>query len=479
MYSTFSQARVVVIGDAMLDRYWQGDTTRISPEAPVPIVHIDAQEARLGGAANVAVNVQALGARAFLITAVGEDEAGKQLTAILKEKQVTPLFLPSADDIQTTVKLRVLGRHQQLIRLDFEHNRQWPAEPVLAALASVICKEDVVILSDYAKGVLYEPQKIIAFARARCAKVLIDPKNPDCSVYQGAYAMTPNLREFEAMVGPCEGIDAIAEKGKALMAQLGLHALLVTQGAQGMTVLIEGESPWHIASQAKEVFDITGAGDTVVAVLGAALGSGMSLQESARLANIAAGMTVGKLGTASITPKALWEACHLSVKSPPVKKLSLSLLLSEVARRKALGEKIVMTNGCFDILHAGHISYLEEARRLGDCLIVAVNTDESVRTLKGKTRPIHRLAHRLAVLEALACVDYIISFSEETPEALIQALSPQVLVKGGDYAVSAIAGSAHVLSQGGEVKILPLVPGCSTTQIVEKIRSIAKEEVSG
>jgi D-beta-D-heptose 7-phosphate kinase / D-beta-D-heptose 1-phosphate adenosyltransferase len=453
----------------MLDRYWHGDTSRISPEAPVPVVKIEESEERVGGAANVAVNVSALGVSTTLISVIGKDEVGATLIHMLEEKGVKTDIIQS-NTIKTTLKLRVLGRHQQLIRLDFEDKQSWPAAALLTNLSKIIEKVDVLILSDYAKGVITEPQALIAFAKQRGIKVLVDPKNADLSVYRGATILTPNLGEFEATVGRCESQTDIENKGLALLDQLALEALLVTRGSQGMTLLQKNHAPVHIPAQAREVFDITGAGDTVIAVLGAALAAGSTMLEASQLANLAAGLAVGRLGTATITLQELKTLITMPIQSSSTAKiLSLRELQSQIERRKARGERVVLTNGCFDILHAGHITYLQQSKALGDCLIIAVNDDDSVRRLKGKARPINSLMHRLQVLAALECVDYVVPFGEDTPEDLIVALSPNVLVKGGDYQVEQIAGAKHVLSTGGSVEILTFVDGLSTTKLLEKM----------
>ncbi len=464
----FSHSNIVVLGDAMLDRYWHGDTSRISPEAPVPVVKIEQSEERVGGAANVALNVKALGAKSTLLSVVGQDEVGSLLIQMLEDKGVATQILQS-NQIKTTLKLRVLGRHQQLLRLDFEDRYRWPAATLLNNLQKIILKTDILILSDYAKGVIAEPQPLIDFARENGVRVLVDPKNTDLSVYRGATILTPNLGEFEATVGRCETQEEIENKGLALLEKLDLEALLVTRGSQGMTLLQKNHEPVHIPAQAREVFDITGAGDTVIAVLGAALGAGTTFLEAAQLANLAAGLAVGRLGTATITADEIRDLLSTPKTNAPLKILSLKDLQSELIRRKARGERIVLTNGCFDILHAGHISYLQQARSLGDCLIIAVNDDASVQRLKGPTRPINTLIHRLQLLAALGCVDYVVPFSDDTPEDLIMTLTPDILIKGGDYQVSQIAGAPHVLSHGGKVEILPFVDGLSTTNMLKKM----------
>ncbi len=475
----FSRCNIVVIGDAMLDRYWHGDTSRISPEAPVPVVRIERHEERVGGAANVAVNVRALGVATTLLSVIGEDDPGRQLLRMLQSKEVQCDFIRSPT-LNTTLKLRVLGRHQQLIRLDFEDKQLWPAEKLIERFAPCVAKTDVLILSDYAKGVLAYPQPLIEFARKNGITVLVDPKNADLNVYRGANVLTPNMSEFELAVGPCATEAEIVRKGLELIKQLSLDALLVTRGSQGMTLLENNGNIKHIPTKAREVFDITGAGDTVIAVLASALAAKCSLADAAELANVAAGISVGRLGTATITPEEINAELKIAQGYNQLQNvMSQQTLLAAVAKLKAKGKKIVMTNGCFDILHAGHITYLQQARALGDCLIMAVNDDASIQRLKGSTRPINPLAERMQVLAALACVDFVVPFSEDTPRALIEAVSPHILVKGGDYQVSQIAGADHVLANGGQVKILPFVPGCSTTGMLERLNQTAVElEVS-
>jgi D-beta-D-heptose 7-phosphate kinase/D-beta-D-heptose 1-phosphate adenosyltransferase len=471
----FSNAHIVVMGDAMLDRYWHGDTSRISPEAPVPVVRIDRNEERVGGAANVAVNVQALGAITTLISAIGEDDPGRQLSRMLQNKKVQCDFIHSPT-MSTTLKLRVLGRHQQLIRLDFEDKQRWPAQKMIERLASCVGKADVLILSDYAKGVLAYPQLIIEYARAHNMMVLVDPKSADLSIYRGANLLTPNMSEFESAVGPCDNEIDIEKKGQQLIKDLALDALLVTRGAAGMTLLEKNGHIKHIPTKAREVFDITGAGDTVIAVLAGALAAKCSLSDAAELANIAAGISVGRLGTATITREEIEAEMQTEQGFTWIQNvLSQEALVAEVVKLKAKGKRIVMTNGCFDILHAGHITYLQQARALGDCLIIAVNDDASISRLKGPTRPINRLAERMQVLGALGCVDYVVPFNEDTPKVLIEAVSPHTLVKGGDYEVHQIAGSDHVLAKGGQVRILPFVDGCSTTGMIERMNTPAVE----
>lgn len=469
----FSSARVLIAGDVMLDRYWHGSAARISPEAPVPVVRVESNEERPGGAGNVALNVAALGAQVTLAGLVGDDEAATALHRLLSGAQVECLFerLPGC---ATVTKLRVLSRHQQLIRLDFEGGFR---EPDAQTLAQRVIQRlpgcDALVLSDYGKGTLSAVPEIITAARKTGQPVLVDPKGRDFEPYRGATLMTPNLSEFEAVVGHCADEDVLVHKGEALRRALALNALVITRSERGMTLLREGHPALHLSAQAREVFDVTGAGDTVIAMFAAALAAGSDLSDAARLANLAAGIVVGKLGAATVSVTELHGAlqAHVSTRQGVMNETEL---LALVAQARARGETIVMTNGCFDILHAGHVRYLEQAKGLSDYLIVAVNDDASVQRLNkgssGIERPINPLDVRMEVLAALKCVDWVVPFSEDTPERLICNVLPDMLVKGGDYKPEQVAGHRCVIAHGGEVRILNYEPGHSTTRIIEKLR---------
>lgn len=468
----FSQTRVLVIGDVMLDRYWHGSVSRISPEAPVPVVKVGENKHIPGGAANVAINVAALGAKVTLLGLVGSDEPAAMLAQLLHAAGVQFQFAPT--DLPTITKLRILSQHQQLIRLDFEE--PYPAEclPDLHALyAEQIKHADIVIFSDYGKGALAQAEPLIALAQALQVPIFVDPKVEDINHYRGATLVTPNLKEFQQFVGPAKTEEDIVSKGTILLNNAGIQYLLVTRGEQGMTLLRQGQDPVHLHSQAREVFDVTGAGDTVMAVLATAYASGCELPEAARIANIAAGIVVGKVGTAFVSRAELLGAISHDERLKIYNPDELRML---VASAKARGERVVMTNGCFDILHAGHVQYLRQAKALGDYLIVAVNSDDSVRRLKGESRPLNTLENRMQVLAGLESVDWLVSFEEDTPAALIESILPNVLVKAGDYQVHQIAGHEAVLAADGRVEIMDFKPGCSTTNIVNKI--INSSEVS-
>jgi D-beta-D-heptose 7-phosphate kinase/D-beta-D-heptose 1-phosphate adenosyltransferase len=461
----FSSTRVLVIGDVMLDRYWHGSVSRISPEAPVPVVKVGANKHIPGGAANVAMNVAALGASVTLLGLVGSDEPAAILAQLLHEAKVKFQFAPTA--LPTITKLRILSQHQQLIRLDFEEPYPLECLPDLHALyAEHIKHADIVIFSDYGKGALAQADQWIALAQQYQVPVFVDPKVKDINHYRGATLVTPNLKEFQEFVGPATTNEAIESKGMDLIRAHEIQHLLVTRGEEGMTLISQQEPVVHLPTQAREVFDVTGAGDTVMATLATAYASGCDLAEAARIANIAAGIVVGKLGTASVSRAELLSAVAHDERLKLYNSEELHIL---VEAAKARGESVVMTNGCFDILHAGHVQYLGQAKALGDRLIVAVNTDDSVRRLKGETRPLNTLENRMQVLAGLESVDWVVAFDEDTPAALIERMLPTVLVKGGDYEVKDIAGHEAVLAAGGRVEILPFKPGCSTTGLIHKI----------
>jgi D-beta-D-heptose 7-phosphate kinase/D-beta-D-heptose 1-phosphate adenosyltransferase len=465
----FQQARILVVGDVMLDRYWHGKATRVSPEAPVPVVAVGNQEERPGGAGNVALNIAALGSAASVVGVIGNDENGEHLKSRLNAAGVYCDFLVS-EDKPTITKLRVISQHQQLIRLDFE-------QPFLAQeldslqgrVEKLIGDAQALVLSDYGKGALTNVAQIIALGRTKNIPIIVDPKGSDFEKYRGATLITPNLSEFETVVGHCHNEDTLVAKGKGLLQQLELQALLITRGENGMTLLRPDAPELHLPARAQEVFDVTGAGDTVVSVLAAALAAGDSLAESTALANLAAGLVVGKLGTAAISAPELRRAT-LREQGSGRGVMSSDQLLIAVQDARAHGESIVFTNGCFDIIHAGHVGYLTQARKLGDRLVVAINDDDSVHSLKGAGRPINPLERRMAVLAGLEAVDWVVSFSEDTPEPLLEKLQPEVVVKGGDYTVDEVVGAEYVNSYGGSVQVLEFLDDCSTSAIVEKLQ---------
>ncbi len=465
----FDNAQVLVVGDLMLDRYWHGGTSRISPEAPVPVVKVDQREDRPGGAANVALNITALGAGVSLVGIVGEDEAASALQQQLSSARVHCDFCSTSSE-PTITKLRVLSRNQQLIRLDFEESFHADySTAVQQRVEGLLDGVKALILSDYNKGTLSDPQALIAAAKKAGVPVLVDPKGTAFERYRGATLLTPNMAEFEAVVDHCETEQQLVERAQQLVADLQLEALLVTRSEKGMTLIKPGQNEVHYPARAREVFDVTGAGDTVISTLATALAAGQSLEVATGLANIAAGIVVGKLGTAAISAPELRRAVNQEQGSERGVVTDEQLLIA-LEDARAAGEKIVFTNGCFDILHAGHVGYLEQARAQGDRLVLAINDDASVTRLKGEGRPINPVERRKAVLAGLEAVDWVVSFHEDTPERLLEQVRPDVLVKGGDYGLDEVVGGEFVSSYGGEVKVLSFLDNCSTTAIVEKIQ---------
>lgn len=470
----YSRSSVLVVGDLMLDRNWHGDTSRISPEAPVPVVRIEQADDRAGGAGNVALNLAALGSDVAVLGFAGQDEAAEVLQALLHAEGVNCHF-EKLIDYPTITKLRVLSRHQQLIRLDFEDGfHTMPCENLLGQYSQLLHTHNVVVLSDYGKGTLASVQQLIRLARAEGKTVLVDPKGTDFEKYRGATLITPNWQEFQAVVGVCSDEDQVIERGFGLMDAVELDALLITRGEKGMTLLQHGQEPFNLPTQAREVFDVTGAGDTVIATLAASLSAGASLTESTTLANQAAGVVVGKLGTATVTSEELQRALR-TMEDQPRGFVDLETLQEAIKIARLNGERIVLTNGCFDILHPGHVRYLQQAKKLGDRLVVLVNDDDSVRRLKGPERPVNSLEVRAEMLSALACVDWVCAFSEDSPKTHICQILPDVLVKGGDYKnIEDIEGHDCVAQAGGEARILDYVDGCSTTRLIESIRDTTR-----
>jgi D-beta-D-heptose 7-phosphate kinase/D-beta-D-heptose 1-phosphate adenosyltransferase len=489
----FSQAKLLIVGDVMLDRYWSGSTARISPEAPVPVVKVGDTEDRPGGAANVAINAATLGAQVTLIGMTGQDEAAQILSDRLGAMQVKCEFA-KVQGQDTITKLRVMSRNQQLLRLDFEKSfSNDDKSELLAKFEAQVQQADLVVLSDYDKGCLSDPQALISIAKKYAKPVIVDPKGKQFDKYAGATLITPNMAEFEAEMGEVNSEDELLTKATLLHKKCGLDALLVTRSEKGMSLYSSlssdlgfpaqpssqlsshaensnGEhlSAYHLPAHAKEVYDVTGAGDTVISTLACAIACGVELSQACQLANHAASVVVGKLGTSTVSTTELVLAVNVKAHDDGGEMNAEQLKLM-VQRAQAKGERVVMTNGCFDILHSGHVAYLTEAAALGDRLIVAVNTDDSVRKLKGEGRPINNVSRRMAVLAGLGAVDWVVPFSEETPQQLIANILPDVLVKGGDYKVHEIAGGQEVIENGGEVKVLIFEDGVSTTGIISQI----------
>lgn len=475
----FSGLRILVLGDVMLDRFLYGEVERISPEAPVPVVRLRRTLAMPGGAGNVARNIAALGGRAVLVGLRGRDAAGEELAAQLATVPGIEDRLAVSATRPTICKMRVIAGTQQVARLDDEVATPADAAEAAALVAAVeaaLPGAAALVLSDYAKGVL-APGVVtaaIAAARARGIPVLADPKSDDFALYRGATVLTPNARELARAARLPTGSEAeVAAAARAVMGPAGLPALLCTRADKGMTLIsAEGAAVESVPAVAREVFDVSGAGDTVIATLALAHAAGGTLAEAMRVANVAAGIVVGKLGTATVSAEELAHALHAQGEAGPGEAalLDRAAAVRLVGEWRAHGLRVGFTNGCFDVLHAGHVALLRAARRRCDRLVVGLNTDASVARLKGPARPVNPLADRAAVLAALAAVDAVVGFEEDTPLELIRALRPEVLVKGSDYTIDRVVGAELVQGWGGEVVLVDLLPGRSTTAILARGR---------
>lgn len=476
----FSGQTVLVLGDVMLDTWIYGHIERISPEAPVPVLRTDRRREMLGGAGNVARNIAALGCRAILVGLVGDDHCGEELRALAETKSLMPgsieLRLVTSPHATTIHKTRYVAAGQQVLRVDEETVSPVTgavAEELIARFRRALPEAEIVILSDYAKGVLTEAvlEQAIAAARAAGKQVVADPKSRDFSRYSGATVLTPNRMETLVATGVDCTTDAKAEDaGRAVIAATNSAAVLITRGPDGVSVVSREAPATHIAARARSVFDVSGAGDTLVATLAVALASGQSLAEAARLANCAAGIVVEKAGTATVSARELAEALYdTRHASEAAKIMPLDGVLEHVARWRAVGQRVGFTNGCFDLLHPGHVTLLAKARAACDKLIVALNSDLSVKRLKGPDRPIQNEMARATVMASLAPVDLVVLFEQDTPADLIEAIRPDVLVKGADYAEEAVVGGSFVRSYGGRVYLVPVEQGHSTTGIVSRV----------
>ncbi len=475
----FGQIKVLVVGDIMLDRYIIGDVDRISPEAPVPVIRHAQRYERPGGAANVAMNLAGLGCQAFLAGFWGDDGEKGELLALIEKAGVNSVGVVSSS-LPTISKTRIVGRTQQLLRLDIESRDAYPAvesERLIARAEELAGKVHAVILSDYAKGALTDElcARVIRAARAAGVPVLADPKTPNFSKYSGATTICPNLSELSAATGiASHKTDEMLAAAQHLIAEHDIQFLTVTMSEKGIRVLSPGEAVYHSPARAREVFDVSGAGDTVIATLAASMAGGLHIHTAVELANLAAGIVVGKVGTVPIAQHELIAALTPSSGlNSGEKVLDLERVKLRVAEWRASGETIVFTNGCFDLLHVGHITLLEDCRKFGSKLVLGLNTDMSVSRLKGPSRPIISQNDRARVMSALAAVDAVVLFDEETPLELIRSLKPNVLVKGGDYTIETVVGHEDVLASGGRVEIVPTVEGFSTTNIVKKMVATA------
>lgn len=479
----FKDARILCLGDVMLDRFVYGNVDRISPEAPVPVFHIKRDLLALGGAGNVVRNLASLGVKVFFSSVIGLDESGRVLESLIgEEEHVRSSFLVDKHR-GTTTKTRFIAHGQQMMRADQEQTHpltDLQEKELFALVKDEMQSMDVIILSDYGKGVLTPNliQSIIEHAKALGKPIIIDPKGRRYEIYNGGTLLTPNHKELAQATGyPTTTDDEVSKAASVLLDKVSVEHLLVTRGAQGMALFSRHEQPVFIPSKALDVFDVSGAGDTVISVLAASVACNASLEIAAHLSNIAAGIVVAKVGTAVVKVPEILDAIHRSLGEDAK---STHLLAADQAREKVVlwhqkGLKVGFTNGCFDVLHPGHLKLLQEAKSQCDRLIVAINTDRSVSTLKGPTRPIHSEADRSVMLSAFDCVDMVVSFDQDTPFELIQHLRPDVLIKGSDYTVDTVVGAKEVLGWGGSVYLVDLKQGYSTTSIVTKISAGSRQ----
>ncbi|MFM7108714.1 MAG: PfkB family carbohydrate kinase [Planctomycetaceae bacterium] len=470
-----SSPPVLVVGDVMLDRYLHGAAERISPEAPVPVLHVRRSATRPGGAANVAVNVAALGGQPRLVGVVGHDAAAEELRRNLADEGVAAEDLLATAAVPTTTKTRLLAGHHQVARFDEEQAlADLPArEEIVRRARGLVRHVRVAILSDYAKGVCDTAvcRAVIDEGRKTGATVVVDPKDADFTKYAGAAVITPNRGEAAAVVQfPIRDHDDAIRAARRIVDRFAIGAVIVTLGEQGMVVVAGGEVSL-IPTQAQRVFDVTGAGDTAVAMLAVALAEGKDLPQACYLANAAAGLQVARIGTARISRGEVMEAVDREEAIARGKVVDADALRLLVRRARAEGKRIGFTNGCFDILHHGHVALLDAAARECDVLVVGVNSDDSVRRLKGAPRPFVPAAERKAVLAGLASVAWVCEFDADTPLDLVRAVEPDVLVKGGDYTLDRVVGADIVLARGGRVATPLFVPNASTTSIVDRIRA--------
>lgn len=481
LLGSFHRARVLVLGDVMLDRFVYGTVERISPEAPIPVMSVERTLDMLGGAANVARNVATLGGQAILVGVVGDDATADNLREQLTQVPTIQEQLITDPSRPTTVKTRHVADRQQILRSDVESKAPLNAviaESVLTRFRAELAGASVVIISDYAKGVLTDhvTAEAISAARAAGKVVLVDPKSKSFLKYRGASVLTPNKHELEIACGhECSSDEQVLAGARKILEQAVCSAVVVTRGKAGMSVVEQGGRAEHVRTVAKEVYDVSGAGDTAVATMGLALAGGADITHVVRLANAAAGVVVGKYGTASVTTGEVIAKLGLAEEGPASSKhFSLDSVQQLVARWREAGLHIAFTNGCFDLLHPGHLSLLNQAKKAADRLVVGLNSDLSVRRLKGPNRPVQGEVARATVLASLKSVDAVVIFGEDTPLELIDALSPDVLVKGADYTVDAVVGADLVQSRGGKVVLAELVPAHSTSRTIQRMTAAGK-----
>jgi len=466
-----SKKEILVIGDLMLDRYLHGNITRISPEAPVPIIKIDHEENKLGGSGNVANNISNYGIRARLISSIGNDNNGKILISLLKEKKISTTLIFKKND-QTTTKIRSIASNQQLIRQDYDcQNIALSDNDINKIMNSISEKISVIVLSDYAKGFLTNQlcKKIIQRAEKFNIPVIVDPKGNDVKKYEGSYAITPNKKEAIEL-SMSENIKCDLEANlKIILKKYHIKNIIMTDGKNGIQQFSKNQFKHYPANSPKQVFDVSGAGDTVIGTIAAVLHAGYDLESSIKLANIAASMVIQKVGTEAIQLEELESYFTKNIGANNEKIMKIGDLKFLTDKLKKENKIIGFTNGCFDILHSGHVSYLEEAKKKVDFLILGLNTDYSIKRIKGDDRPVVDELNRAKVLSGLSSIDAIIFFDEKTPLKLITSIKPDALIKGSDYKINEVIGSKEMNQWGGKVFLIDLIPGQSSSKIIKKI----------
>jgi len=475
--SRLNHINALVIGDLMLDEYLWGKAERISPEAPVQVVDVTREDLRLGGAGNVVNNLVTLGCRVRVVSVLGEDGDGRLIRSLLQAQGIAVDGIFSDPRRVTSRKTRVLASNQQMLRIDRESKNsidEVQAARLMDYVRAVADDFQVILVSDYLKGVLTEEvlRELIALGREKGIPVVVDPKGDDYSKYRGATLLTPNRKEAQKASGVAiVDEDSLLKAGRTLRERLELDALVLTRSEEGMSLFMGDGRELHMPTKAREVFDVSGAGDTVLSVIGVGLAAGLSLEQAATVSNLAAGVVVGKVGTSTVSPDEILQAAGAAHADGDLKIRNREALAAVLEGERRRNKRIVFTNGCFDLLHVGHVKYLQAARCLGDLLVLGLNSDASIRRLKGPNRPLISQDERAHILAALDCIDYVVIFDEDTPLELIRLLRPDILVKGGDYTPEGVVGKEIVESYGGRVELIQFVDGKSTTNIIEKILS--------
>ena len=475
-FSSFDMCRILVIGDVMIDEYLWGEVERISPEAPVQVVSLVRDSSTLGGAGNVVNNLVALGAKISVASVIGTGDNASLLLKLFNDLGVDTTGLIQDANRPTTKKTRILAGHQQVLRIDRETKKkisQAHAARLVQFVQERIHTFNVILLSDYGKGLFSETllQQVIDVARENNRPIVVDPKGLNFKKYAGATAVTPNKKEASLAAG-IEIVDdaSLIDAGRKLLHDIPVDKILMTCGKEGMVVFEDGKDPFRISAEARQVFDVSGAGDTVLAVLGLGLATGASFRQAAALANVAGGIVVGKVGTATLSREELQGAIEPTLGGLAPKQKTLSDLIPITQSLRAEGKTVVMTNGCFDLLHIGHIKLLSASKKMGDVLIVAVDDDASVRALKGEKRPIIRAQERLRIISALDSVDYVTLFSAGKLKHVIEALQPDILTKGSNYTTETVLGRKIVERSGGRVALIPITEDVSSTRIINQIK---------